>query len=267
MEKLREDQIEIVMELRKRTENLHSEFKKNHVLLQWLVIYKFDIDKSEEAIKKYVLWRENNNIDQISEWDQPILKNYFTLGYLGPDVSGSPVWIIPYGLMDIKGIIQSVSQDDFVLYIMRVMEISKIEMAKQSKDNGKIVSQLTLIFDIENFAFSDFISKPVFNAIIEAIKCFQAYYPDILKSAYVINAPRIFKFAFSLIKPFLAQELQDKVHIYGTTEWKEEILNNIPPSILPVHWGGERIDSDGDTKCPSIICLGGKVPQDFYLEK
>ena len=267
MENLNEKQIQTLKELGNRTNGLNSDFKKDHVLQQWLVAYEYDVDKAEEAILKYVEWRKKNDIDNILSWDKPVLKNYLTLGHLGVDNTGSPVLIVPYGFMDVKGLIECVTQDEFVLYVMKIIETTKVEMAKQSKIMGKPVTQMVVIFDMDKFCYTDFINKTVFNSITEALGCFQAYYPEFMKTAYVINAPTIFQYAFKMLKHFLAPRLVEKVRIFDKSGWKEELLSKMSPSILPIYWGGQRKDADGDPKCPSVVCFGGKIPEEYYIKK
>ena len=66
-------------------------------------------------------------------------------------------------------------------------------------------------------------------------------------------APTIFTMAYALIKPFLHEVTLKKVQIFGRTGWKEALLNDIDPEVLPKHWGGTRVDPDGDEMCSSVV--------------
>ncbi|PIK58996.1 hypothetical protein BSL78_04096 [Apostichopus japonicus] len=48
--------------------------------------------------------------------------------------------------------------------------------------------------------------------------------------------------------------------------WEEVLRRKIDPEVLPKHWGGTRVDPDGDPKCPSVIKQGGKVPESMYVK-
>jgi hypothetical protein len=42
-------------------------------------------------------------------------------------------------------------------------------------------------------------------------------------------------------------------HIYIIANYKDELLKLIDADQLPVHWGGELTDPDGDPKCRSKV--------------
>lgn len=58
-----------------------------------------------------------------------------------------------------------------------------------------------------------------------------------------------------MIKPFLHEVTLKKIRIFGYSGWKEELLKDIDADQLPQHWGGSRVDPDGDPKCPSVVSL------------
>jgi len=39
------------------------------------------------------------------------------------------------------------------------------------------------------------------------------------------------------------------------------------PALLPKHYGGDLVDSDGDPKCPKQVRQGGKVPKSMYTKR
>ena len=46
----------------------------------------------------------------------------------------------------------------------------------------------------------------------------QAHYPELLRRAYIINAPFTFKAAYAVVKPFLAKSTQDKIRVLGSKQ-------------------------------------------------
>lgn len=73
-------------------------------------------------------------------------------------------------------------------------------------------------------------------------------------------APKIFSFAFNIVKKFLDEYTISKINIYkhNQNKWLPAILERIDASSLPKYYGGELTDSDGNEKCAQMICWGGK---------
>ena len=70
------------------------------------------------------------------------------------------VLIVPYGGCDIKGLLQSVTQADYIKFTTQVLESSIADMVKQTKIRGHYITQQCTIFDLENFSLSSFTWKP-----------------------------------------------------------------------------------------------------------
>jgi hypothetical protein len=81
------------------------------------------------------------------------------------------------------------------------------------------------------------------------------------------SAPKIFSFAFSIVKKFLDEYTLSKINIYkqNRNKWLPAILERVDKSHLPAHYGGALTDSDGNPKCVEKICWGGKVPKSYYI--
>ncbi|RXG56814.1 SEC14-like protein 2 [Armadillidium vulgare] len=191
--------------------------------------------KSRNMLLSRVLeWRKNWNVDNILQWNAPeVLQKYYAAGFSGDAKDGSPVLIIPYGNADTRGLFHSCSKRDFINYNLQYLERTMV-MIREKDDRPEGL-----------------------DSTLELVQTYEANYPEILKYAFVINAPKIFSAAFALIKPFMNENTIRKVKIFGTRGWQEVILNEISPDQLPVHWGGTMTDPDGDPRCPSKItsCL------------
>lgn len=49
-------------------------------------------------------WRVREKLENIADWECPeVIQKYFTGGLFGVDVDGCPVWIDPFGQIDLKG--------------------------------------------------------------------------------------------------------------------------------------------------------------------
>jgi hypothetical protein len=67
-----------------------------------------------------------------------------------------------------------------------------------------------------------------------------------MKTAYVVNAPKIFSILFALIKPILSARTLSKIQIFSSnsSKWKVALLNNIPADQIPVKYGGTKSMSE-----------------------
>lgn len=130
--------------------------------------------------------------------------------------------------------------------------------------------------------------RPAAETIITMIKLYSLHYPEILKYCFIINgeistpweilnkiynfeisAPKIFSFAFNIVKKFLDEYTLSKISIYKADQkkWLPAILDKVDASQLPQFYGGNLTDADGNPKCIEKICWGGKVPKELYVAK
>jgi len=83
--------------------------------------------------------------------------------------------------------------------------------------------------------------------------------------------PRVFAFAFNIVKKFLDEYTLSKIFIYKSDrkKWLPVLLENIDASQLPLYYGGTMVDADNndDPKCAHKISWGGKVPKEMYIDR
>lgn len=79
----------------------------------------------------------------------------------------------------------------------------------------------------------------------------------------------MFAFAFNIVKKFLDEYTLGKIQIFkaDTKKWQPMLLEKVDASELPQHYGGTKVDENGDPKCGAFIKWGGKVPKDMYKSK
>ena len=113
-------------------------------------------------------WRRQAGVDRLIQWRPPVvLRNYYPGGFAGFDREGCPVWIIPFGQADVKGLVEEceprtslvivgmlacVSKEEFMDFTLKIVECSMLLMKKKSQMSGKPVSQHVFIFDLEGFS-------------------------------------------------------------------------------------------------------------------
>lgn len=140
---------------------------------------------------------------------------------MGHDREGCPVWIIPLGNMDIKGLLHSAKKMDFIKYTVKMMQESEEDMSVQSErvshdvtgrhaspisasQLGKKIDTHSFILDMSNFSMKQLAWKPgtsslmpklglilntslAVDLVTSLITLFEDHYPERLKKVYVIN--------------------------------------------------------------------------------
>lgn len=223
-----------------------------HELARWMVASQHNMDLAEEMYRKSADWRMQKGVDRIISWKPPaILRNYYPGGFAGFDGEGCPVWIIPFGHADVKGMLACVSKEEFMDFTLKIVECSMMLMRKNSHISGKPVSQHVFIFDLDGFSLKSATHRPMLDILQKVIAVYEANYPETLKAAFVLNASSFFQIVFKIIQSTVQQNTLRKIHVFGVEGWKSALDAVCPVDILPPQWGGTNTGAD--------ICLGGEV--------
>ncbi|CAG7636611.1 unnamed protein product [Allacma fusca] len=268
MSELTESQLVALEQFRKKVDDVLTEEQRlsEAFLLRWLIAREFDVAKAEAMIRSNVVWRKENDVEEVLRWEAPeVFRLYYTIGITGFDNENSPVVIVPFGRMDLYGIIAAGGKENFIKFTLQNLENCLFRMkGKKNPKNGKEVTRLVVIFDCENFSLRTLSYSGVVDTILDLIRQYEANYPETLKAAYVVNAPRVFMILYGMIKPLLSAHTLGKVQIFGNEpqKWKKAVLTGIPSNQLPKHWGGTK--EGNDEYCSNTVCMGGTVPTKYY---
>uniref|UniRef100_A0A3P8W0Z4 SEC14-like lipid binding 7 n=1 Tax=Cynoglossus semilaevis TaxID=244447 RepID=A0A3P8W0Z4_CYNSE len=216
---------------------------------------------------QHVEFRRQMKVDTIvSDWKPPeVIEKYMAGGLCGYDREGSPVWYDVIGPLDPKGLLLSATKQDFLKTKIRHAEMLQRECCWQSEKLGKSIEAITLIYDCEGLGLKH-IWKPAIETYGEILTMFEDNYPEALKRVFLIKAPKMFPMAYSLIKHFLCEETRRKIIVLGGN-WQDVLLKHIDPEQLPVAYGGNLTDPDGDPRCRTMIRYGGTVPKSYYVQE
>uniref|UniRef100_A0A1A9WBT1 CRAL-TRIO domain-containing protein n=1 Tax=Glossina brevipalpis TaxID=37001 RepID=A0A1A9WBT1_9MUSC len=243
----------------------------------WSELTQEQKQKLQQSLKTRDMW----NMDTLETWNAPkALREYVPCGMVGFDKEGSPgkstidfreeraVIVCPFYNLDIYGVLHCATRFDFMRYVVLLLERYMKAGYEQSKIHGPRARQLVVLFDMKDFAIRPYTWRPAAELIIYFIKQYEKNYPEILKMCYIINAPKIFSVAFNAIKRFLDEYTMSKINIYkyGSDNWKEHMFKHVDPDIIPKSMGGNCVEN-GDSKCPSKVVWGGKIPQELYIEQ
>lgn len=143
----------------------------------------------------------------------------------------------------------------------------------QGKKHGPEAAQISVVFDMEGFNLRQYMWRPgewrhlqfakyskdiSFSAgevVVSLIQMYEANYPEILKTCYIVNAPKVFAFAYTIAKKFMNEYTISKIQIFKNepSRWKKAVLCTIPLDQLPAHFGGDLTDSDGNPRLLSKV--------------
>lgn len=239
-------------------------------LLKRLRVQDFDVARANKMLRQTLEWRQVNGVDRLLDTYTigEVIKKYFSLGRVGVDKYGCPLYVTAMGRMDIKGLLLSTRNKEFSDYCVYTEE-KYVEAAREERERtGRPISMHTVIFDFEHLSMKQLTCKPVAFELMVLTKLQFAHYPLNMRRAFIINAPKLcFQILFAMLKPFVNETVLANMRVFGNdkTEWTSALLEEIDADQLPAFYGGTMTDPDGDPKCPSKFNMGGEVPQSYYL--
>jgi len=98
---------------------------------------------------------------------------------------------------------------------------------------------------------------PLFKAMLDVT---EPNFPERLSATYIVNAPTIFSWLYSMVRGFLNPGTASKVQVFGTTDdHLSALLECMPVSTIPVDLGGAA-------PLPKTVSSGGPVPRGALQE-
>ena len=97
------------------------------------------------------------------------------------------------------------------------------------------------------------------KAVKEIMKTQQSHYPELMGKLIIVNAPWVFKSAWSFVKPMLDAKTVSKISIYGSDKdaFSQALLELVDADQLPSLYGGDCIC---DGKDPDSCMMAVKGP-------
>nr|UXK97413.1 retinal-binding protein [Babylonia areolata] len=163
-----------------------------------------------------------------------------------------------------KGLMYSAKRADLERTKLLQCENTLLDWKEQSQKRGHRVDGLTVIFDMEGVS-SKMLWRPGLQMYLHLVKVLEDNYPEMMKRLFVVNAPRIFPLLYKLARPLISEDMKNKIHVLGS-HFKDTLLQYIDAEELPVFLGGVKTDPDGNPRCSTMICQGGEVPRDYFLQ-
>jgi hypothetical protein len=167
------------------------------------------------------------------------LQRYLPHWQCGFDKTGRPVIYKQYGSFE-NNLLSEISAIDCVTkyHVWEQEVISKL-CYEQSKKTGRIVETSFAVMDLEGMQM-----RQVTKDFLMIVKAFanidQAQYPETLGRLLIINAPTMFPYVWSWVKPWLDPVVASKIQIFGgESTWKPVLLDLIGRDGVPQNYGGD----------------------------
>ncbi|KAI4503721.1 hypothetical protein M0802_001124 [Mischocyttarus mexicanus] len=267
---LLDDQRFALMKLRRIMSDSLQPHHDDYFLLRWLKAREWNVESAEKMLRNTLQWRMQWEVDKIEEYDIPeMIEKSWPHGMSGFDKEGSPVLVVPFSGFDLYGLLHIITKKEIVKCLLKFLEHYVKICNEQTKKHGYLAGQVVVIYDLEGFNLKPYLYRPVAETIFTLLRIYEANYPEILKTCYVINTPRVFSFLFTIVKKFLSDYTISKIQIFKADpkKWGPALLKLIPPDQIPAHYGGTLRDPDGNPKLITKINQGGKIPKEMYLDK
>ncbi|XP_076277712.1 SEC14-like protein 4 [Lasioglossum baleicum] len=266
--KLEDDQFFALKKFRQSVEDILQPHHDNYFLVRWLRARKWDVAAAEKMLRDSMEWRRQWDVEKLSEWNAPqILEAYLPHGHSGFDKDGAPVIVVYFDALDLYGILHVVPRRDMIKVTIKYLEEYLKLCREQMQKHGPAAGQVVVIFDMQGFNLRQYLWRPAGEVVITLLQMYEANYPEILKTCYIINAPKVFAFAFSVAKKFMNEYTLSKIQIHKAdpSKWQAAIFSNVARDQVPAFFGGTLKDPDGNPKLGTKIRLGGKVPKEMYV--
>lgn len=210
------------------------------LLLRFLRARKFDVEKAKAMLLAAEQWRKEFGVDEIyANFDYKEaaeVDKYYPQFYHKIDRDGRPVYIERLGKLDLKALYQITTPERQLQRLVYEYEkMLRERLPACSKAVGHPVETSCTILDLHNVGLSNFYR--VKDYLMNAASIGQDRYPETMGKFYIINAPWAFSTVWSFIKPWLDEVTVSKISIIGSN-YKDKLLDQIPPESLPKEFGG-----------------------------
>ncbi|OXA64813.1 SEC14-like protein 2 isoform X1 [Folsomia candida] len=217
----------LMQEFAKRVYDLNEEMRNSETLIRFLRARECDIEKAEVMLRKSAKWFQENDVRSYrAGFTLPqVLADDYICHVLGTDCQGYPVIYVPLGRWNIRdrlkdGYLDATLEGRFYLLEGVIMAAVRQSTRRQ---------QFVLVVDLAELSFYKVAHMDTINVVTQIFQDYEDNYPERLKSAFIINTPWVFPYAFSLVKPWIAAKTLTKVSVLGNrSKWLDTLEVHIP---------------------------------------
>lgn len=218
-----------------------------HFYTRYLISKKWDVNKAYKQIVHMLEWREQESVDEMMQLsadevlggpvgiEDKILQSFPMFGIPRtndlPDVSASEtlssandslakgvirdskgrlVFCYKVGRMKVDELIVHTDEAKFHRYTIWRFE-HMVKILGETVESKSGADKWVLLFDLEGFSMSKHAKRAVLNVIKEFNVLGASCYRETVAQLYIINAPKPFSLAWSMVHPFLNSRTRKKI--------------------------------------------------------
>lgn len=205
----------------------------DRMLLRFLRARKFDLDKASKFLVDYFEWRATFGADSIrlEQLNKDLLQDT-RIRFMGQDRVGRPT-VVVYPGNHTPG---SCNVDDMLRVMVYTLETLLTWMPPEAE-------KLNIIIDYAGWGLRN-VDSAIDRAILRmGSDCF----PEILGTAFLLDAPWYFRGVWHVIKPLLDEETRQKVRMIRTGD---------SASVLTEYFDSDQLLEKFGGKLPSLRSIG-----------
>ncbi|XP_012935273.1 SEC14-like protein 2 [Aplysia californica] len=235
--------------------------QSDNALIKWLDAAENNVFLAASKIRKCLEFRRDMELDDILvNFDPPgVLVTYYPGGFCGVDKQGSPVSYEMLGLLDLMGIMASVSRQDLFKYRLYQYELITKELKRLSSQRKSPVDNILVVVDMRGTG-REIMWGPGLVFWAEVIQLVQNYYPGLVKEIVVIHPPPIYPEIYLAFRPYFNRRLRERITVLGANYF-QHLLKRIEKHEIPAFLGGYRCDFDGNSLCRTSLNWHSHVPK------
>lgn len=226
-------------------------------LVRFLRARDGDVNEAERMLRDHGKWREDYNFGALLNEPFPeeaFIRRWWPDGLLeGRDLKGRPVQLIRLGKADLPGIEREVGRKKWIEYCCLQNEALFEDIRTRCTNE----TSAPLIMDMTGLGAKHAWGVPLFKAMLDVT---EPNFPERLSATYIVNAPAVFSWLYSMVKGFLNPGTASKVRVFGASDdHLSALLECMPLSTIPVDLGGAA-------PLPKTVSSGGPVPRGALQE-
>ena len=217
-------------------------------VVRFLKEYNGNVVTAERNFRRMIQWRIKNDIDSILQEEPPTIQKYFPAGVLaGVDHDGDPIHLERTGAADTSNIYQTFGHDAMyhhAIWLREVQSNPSTEWQKQYEQKySRKVRQFTIIMDMGGLSRKN-MSPSLITLGQEVSRMVQDDYPGFTKRMIFVRSPAIFRFAFNAFKPFIDDNMKERIVFVNGGEELEKYLDTsvLPKELCPENGRGQSVE-------------------------
>lgn len=195
------------------------------------------VSLAAERFVETLRWRREQGIDCLLDTPQPALaavaKDIHEGFPHGVDGEGRPVFYHVLADLNLDALLHNHSPDACVRHAIYWMEFRSRFLLEDRRGGGQFVS----VVDLKGLGMAHLLHAPFMRSLRALFLLSQRHYPETLHRVLVVNAGRLFRLGWAMLRPVLDPTTQAKVVICQNPGEVPKRLG-VAPDVCPPTYGG-----------------------------